>query len=109
MKTEVASPPQSPEQPSDAIWRGLIIDGRGISLEEAFWPRILSEDGSVVYGHYDATSDFLQDKGPVKYVKTMSEAKSCGRLSSPALDVKAQKAAGEYGADLVIQRLTPKK
>ena len=107
-KTE-GSTPTAVEQPADAKWKGLIVDGRGIELEEAFWPRILSEDGSVVYGNYDATSDFLQDRGPVKYVSSLAAANNSERISSPVLSIKALKTAGQYKADLVISEDDAKK
>ncbi len=92
--------------PADAPWKGLIVDARGLSAEEAFWPRLLDEKGEVVYGNYDATSDFLQDKGPVKYVTSLSAAHSCGRVDSPAYKAKAKKTAGQYSADLVLSQKT---
>ena len=108
-KAEGETSPTPIEQPADAKWKGLIVDGRGIELEEAFWPRILAEDGSVVYGNYDATSDFLQDKGPVKYVNSLAAANNSERVSSPVLSIKALKTAGKYKADLVISKADAEK
>ncbi len=81
---------------------GVIVDATGLGADRALWPRLLGEDGKVLYGNFDLSDDFLYDEGAVQYAASVEEARTLGRAGDRPLVVKARRTDGAYKADLVL-------
>jgi TolB-like protein len=91
--------PESPRPPierpdnilDDSPYTGLIIDARDFRLQRAMGPRILDEDGHVLYPDpkHVPDLDYLEDHGMASYVAHESEATRAGKhpLIVRAIDV----------------------
>lgn len=69
-------PPTSPTdtQPKPGEYTGIIVDVRGIAdIQPAILPKIISEDGEIVYEASQVGKDVLQTQGMVEYVRETQE------------------------------------
>lgn len=82
---------------------GLVIDARGLTLNRAMGPRILDEDGNVLYPDRKNVPEMsvLQDQGMVAYVR---DAAVTPRSGKEPLIVAALAVAGAGRDDLVVSR-----
>jgi TolB-like protein len=80
---------------------GLIVDARGLSLSRDMSPRVLDEDGRIVYPDTRnlPSYDQLLDRGLASYYTDPRDAVRCG--SSP-LTVRALSVAGAARTDVVV-------
>jgi hypothetical protein len=67
---------------------GIIIDGTGLGLRPAMSPRILNQDGSVVYGPSQYSRDYAASNGVVGYAKTLDQAKNDPRVQGNPLIIR---------------------
>jgi len=81
---------------------GLIIDARGLKVMPALAPRILDEDGKVVYGADILDQKVLEQKGVLAYYKDLAAARKSSRAGSKPLVVKALRLAEGSHTDVVI-------
>jgi hypothetical protein len=96
-----ADHPQAPE--STANVTGLVLDARGLNLVSAMVPRILAEDGQVIYGPGQVNRESaVQNGGLVAYEKTLQAAYQNDRVGNAPLTVKAVSGQGTYRANAVI-------
>ena len=88
----------APERPT-----GLVIDARGFSVNRAMGPRILDEDGNVLYPDRKNVPEMsvLQDRGMVAYV---FDVRGTPRSGKDPLVVTALSVAGAGRDDLVVSR-----
>lgn len=88
----------APERPT-----GLVIDARGLSLNRAMGPRILDEDGAVLYPDPKNVPEMsvLQDRGMAAYVPDLAGASRSGK---EPLVVTALCVAGAGRDDVVVPR-----
>jgi hypothetical protein len=87
---------------------GLILDARGLELQRTMGPRIVDEDGQVLYpdpNHVPGMS-VLQDHGMAAYVKDGQEAPRSGPRP---LIVPTVAVTGPANVDLVISRETARR
>lgn len=84
-----------------AAYTGLILDASDLKVERSMSPRILDEEGQVVYPDpkHLPDIDYVQDHGMMNYDSSVETAKRAG--SSPLI-VKALKTAGYAGSDIVV-------
>lgn len=86
-------------------YTGLLIDARDLALERTMSPRILDEDGNVLYpnpGHVPSI-DYLEDRGMASYD---SSEESARRAGSHPLVARAMDVAGAGHDDLVVSNET---
>ncbi len=69
-----------PVQVMDEKYSGLIIDAEGLKIERSMSPRILDEDGNVVYPDqaYIPDPDTVLDKGILDYSSSLEKSKRAG-------------------------------
>lgn len=86
-------------------YSGLIIELGELKVERSMCPRILDEDGEVVYPDPDHLPDidFVQDHGMLTYDKSLETAKRAGK--SPLI-VQATGVAGKARTDIVVSKET---
>lgn len=87
------------------VYTGLIIDARGLGLKPAMNPKVLSENGALVYGmdrRIMEDKKFVIKQGLVAYVRTMEKAKELKRIGKNPFVVRATGVAGQFKTDVVI-------
>ncbi|UCD37400.1 MAG: LPP20 family lipoprotein [Fidelibacterota bacterium] len=96
-----ATPAVAPEVAGQPI-TGLIIDTRGLAVKPSMSPRILSQDGTVLYGPGKYPRDFAVTQGVVGYHKDIEAAKRDARVAGNPLTVKGTGTTGTLGTDVMI-------
>ncbi len=84
------------------VYSGLVIDAQGLLLNEALNPKILMEDGRLVYGSEWMDPAIVGKESVVGYVRGVKAAQTHSRVISNPLVVKAIRVAGDNKTDLVI-------
>ena len=90
------------EEKEDLVYSGLVVMAKGLNLQESLQPKILMEDGRVVYGAEWVTNDIAHGQGLVGYVKGAEQAREHHRVTATPFEVTALKVTGENNTDLVI-------
>ena len=89
--------------PSDSqLYSGLIVDAKGLDIQPAMAPRIVSEEGEEVYGTKYVSRKYAIDIGMAGYGKSINRARMNARVSDNPLIVKAVDASGPNQTDLVV-------
>ncbi|MCZ6801906.1 MAG: hypothetical protein O7F12_15600, partial [Nitrospirae bacterium] len=91
-----------PLKSHDLVYTGLIIDAQGLSVREALSPKVLMEDGRLVYGSEWIDQEIVKKENVVGYVRGVKAAKMNSRVISKPLVVKAIRVVGENKTDFVI-------
>lgn len=101
-----ADAPAHPYVPSRPF-TGLVIDARGLDLRPSMAPRILSDDGQVIYSAGGVDRRYAAQMGVVGYDRDLERAGKSDRLGGAEarpLVLRAQKADGPYRADALLAR-----
>jgi TolB-like protein len=87
------------------VYTGLVLDARDLPLQRAMGPRILDQDGQVLYPDPKNVPDtgYLEDKGMAAYIQ---EGQDALRSGSRPLVVHAIQVAGPAREDLVVDNET---
>ncbi len=96
--------PQIPQAPKDMEYTGLIVDAVGLSVQECLNPKIVMEDGQVVYSQGFVDSNILANHHVAGYVKGLDEARRHDRVTANPLMIKALALAEGSHTDLVIHQ-----
>ena len=94
---------------SQAVHTGLIFDARSSSFLPSASVKILDEDGREVYGSAYVSKEWAEKQGIVGYAKTLEDAKANQRVAGNPMVIKAMKATGPNGKDLVISNEDARK
>ena len=84
------------------IFTGLIIDARGLKVQPAMAPKILTPDGVEVYGTGFVSREYAVEMGIAGYAKNIEQAKNDDRVKPNPLIVKAIGVTGPNKTDIVI-------
>ena len=93
---------QTTTPPTSGGVTGIIIDASGLGLRPAMSPRILDQNGSVLYGPSQYSRDYAASNGVVGYAKSLEQAKSDIRVQGNPLVLRASSASGSASADVII-------
>ena len=88
--------------PTTSAVTGLIIDVRGLGLRPAMSPRVLDQNGGVVYGPGNYTREYAIKNGVVGYAKGLDKASADDRVKGNPLVIKGVSTSGANKADIVI-------
>jgi hypothetical protein len=97
-----APAPAAPAAPRPGTVTGLIIDARGLGLRPAMSPKVLDQNGGVVYGPGNFTREFAVKFGVAGYSKNLEQAQQDPRVVGNPLVVKGVSVQGANKADLVL-------
>jgi len=89
-------------EPEVAVYTGLVIDARGISVRPAMAPKILSENGQEVYGSAFVSREFAVQQGMSGYAKVLTAAQSNPRVTNNPLTVKGLRTDGPGRSDIIV-------
>lgn len=105
----VAAPMAAGSAPADAVSApttgavtGLIVDARGLGIRPAMSPRLLDQNGGVVYGPKNYTREYAVSNGVAGYSKTVESAQQDQRVVGNPLIIKAVAATGNNKTDVVV-------
>ena len=84
------------------VYTGLIVDAQGLDVKEAMSPKLLMEDGRVVYGSEWVDPAVHQQQTIVGYINGIPNAKTHERVISTPFVVKALRVDANNPSDLVI-------
>ena len=87
---------------ASGVFTGLLIDARGTEISPALSPKVLNEDGDVIYGFADVDREFSLEQGMMGYLKDPQAARSNERIKDRPFEIKALHSSGKNNADLVI-------
>ena len=87
---------------ASGVFTGLLIDARGTEVSPALSPKVLNEDGDVIYGFADVDRQFSLEQGMIGYLKDPKAARSNERIKDRPFEIKALHSSGKNNADLVI-------
>ena len=94
--------PAAPAAPRPGTVTGLIVDARGLGLRPAMSPKIVDQNGGVVYGPGNFTREFAVKFGVAGYSKNLEQAQQDPRVVGNPLVVKGVGVQGANKADLVL-------
>ena len=97
-----APAPAAPAAPRPGTVTGLIVDARGLGLRPAMSPKIVDQNGGVVYGPGNFTREFAVKFGVAGYSKNLEQAQQDPRVVGNPLVVKGVGVQGANKADLVL-------
>ena len=81
---------------------GLVVDCRGFKVETSLAPRIVDEDGKVVYGSAYVSRDYAIKRGMAGYLKDLESALSHSRIGPKPFVFKGLRTAKTGLSDIVI-------
>ena len=86
-------------------YTGVLIDARGLDLQPSMSPRILSEEGRIIYGAATVDRSYATQYGIIGYDKDIDRALKSDRLGGETANpfvVKAVRTSGLYSNDAVL-------
>ncbi|HIB58243.1 MAG TPA: hypothetical protein EYO41_03350 [Candidatus Marinimicrobia bacterium] len=98
----VAPPSAGTSAPISGSTTGLIIDARGVGARPAMSPKILDQNGGVVYGPSSFTREYAIKYGVAGYSKDIEAAKSDPRVVGNPMVVRGIGVQGMNGTDIVV-------
>ena len=98
----VAPPSAGTSAPTSGSTTGLIIDARGVGARPAMSPKILDQNGGVVYGPSSFTREYAIKYGVAGYSKDIEAAKSDPRVVGNPMVVRGIGVQGMNGTDIVV-------
>ena len=99
---EAAPPVVEQKSQKVLVYTGLVVDAQGLDVKQAMAPKLLMEDGRVVYGSEWVDPEVVKQQTVVGYVNGIPNAKSHQRVISTPLVVKALRVDAANPSDLVI-------
>ncbi len=81
---------------------GLVVDCRGFKIKTALAPRIVDEDGKVVYGSVYVSRDYAIKRGMAGYFKDVESALNHPRIGPRPFVFKGLRTAKTGPSDIVI-------
>lgn len=96
------SPSTTPPTAATSAYTGIIVDARGLGVRPALAPRLLDQNGGVVYGPGNYTREYAITNGVAGYSKSLEAAREDMRVKGNPLIVKAVSVSGANKADVVV-------
>ena len=94
--------PTTEAAPTTTSVTGLIIDARGLGVRPAMSPRLLDQNGGVVYGPANYTRQYAITNGVAGYSKSLKTAQNDPRVKGNPLIIKGVAANGTNKVDIVV-------
>ncbi|MEE2876229.1 MAG: hypothetical protein VX822_00390 [Candidatus Neomarinimicrobiota bacterium] len=92
----------APAAPRPGTVTGLIVDARGLGLRPAMSPKIVDQNGGIVYGPGNFTREYAVKFGVAGYSKDLEQAQQNPRVTGNPLVIKGIGIQGANSADLVL-------
>lgn len=107
--TALFMPPPAPgtapaASPLGPIYTGVVIDARGLDLRPALFPRLVDEQGRVLYAPEEVDPEAARQHGYVIYARVYDQGPGQTRVGERPLVLRAQRVASATRVDLVLAR-----
>ncbi|MDP6456254.1 MAG: hypothetical protein QF669_02180 [Candidatus Marinimicrobia bacterium] len=102
-KEPVYEPSTTPPPPPAKPYTGLVIDLRGNKIVPSMAPKIVTVDGSVLYGMRTVSRQYATSMGVVGYIKKIDNPQSMIRIGDNPLVLKAKGTSGTTPSDAVVE------
>lgn len=90
------------EASSKEEWTGLIVDARSLGLRPSLVPKLITEDGVVVYGAQSVDFDDAVKQGLVGYARDVDAATRHLRVTDDPILIKGVKSYGAKNSDVIV-------
>jgi hypothetical protein len=90
-------------------YTGVLIDARGVDMNTALFPKIVNEEGHVVYGPEFFVATYAAERGPAGYYNSTANALADDRVGYNPLRINAIRSAGKNNTVLVIANLDARR
>ena len=97
------------EESNVTSYTGILIDARGVDLNPALFPRVVNEDGRVVYGPEFLIATYAEERGSVGYYNSLPPALADDRVGYNPLRINAVRSAGRNNTNLVVANSDARK
>jgi len=94
--------PEEKLPPLDEEYSGVIIDAGGLGGRPAMVPRVVTENGQVVYGEAKVGANYMIREGMTGYAGSVEKAQAQKRVGSNPLVVKALRVEGSNKSTVVV-------
>lgn len=101
-KINIISLPSPPAKPAVGSYSSLIIDATKSKVQPVIHPKIIAEDGNIIYSIFNLNIDSAVKKGIVDYTDSLENAKKSTRAGSKPLIINAISSAGTYSGDIIV-------
>lgn len=92
----------SAPEPTVEKFTGLIVDATGLGASPAMLPKIVSQDGNILYGTGEIMRDYVVQMGLMGYQNSVAKARGQDRVGANPLVVKAVAVSGKSKCDYVV-------
>ena len=93
---------KSAEALGEPVYTGMVVDARGLQAKPAMSPKVLDENGKVVYGTLIVNKDYAVKDGICGYSRGLEQAQSNQRVANNPVVVKGIRAEGAAQSDIII-------
>jgi hypothetical protein len=94
----------APAPVEDTIYTGLIIDAIGMGANPAMLPKIMAENGRVIFGTGKIDRNYVIKYGLMGYQRDLTNAKRLDRVGGNPLVVSPVSISGKNRADFVVSQ-----
>ena len=98
----VYKPASAPPPPPAKPYTGLVIDFRGKKVIPSMAPKIVTEDGAILYGMNKVSRQYASSMGVVGYIKKIDNPQTMIRVGENPLVVKAKGGTGSIPSDALV-------
>jgi hypothetical protein len=103
-EAEVVQTRYLPQGTTSGVYTGIVIDARGLALQPALFPRILDEDGQVLYAPESVQAEVAMQRGYVAYTRVIDSSQVESRVGKNPLLLRARSAAGPGRVNVIMSR-----
>lgn len=90
-------------------YTGIIVDCRGLGMDPAMSPAIVSQNGGELYlGQLEVKPEFVINEGIVGYAHSLLQARQYKRVGNKPLIIKGMSAVGNFHTDVQISEADTK-
>ena len=97
-QTRTVDPPKAP-------YTGLVIDLKGKAVMPSMMPKIISEDGALLYGMSKVSRQYATNMGVVGYIKDLNNPQSATRIGNNPLIITGKDLTGANPCDALISNV----
>jgi hypothetical protein len=101
---EVVAASAPAAEATSGVYTGIVIDARGLALQPALFPRILDEDGQVLYAPESVQAEVAMQQGYVAYTSVMDSPLVESRVGKNPLLLRARRTAGPARVNVIMSR-----
>jgi hypothetical protein len=92
------------EPAGDVVHTGIIIDARGLAIQQALFPQIFDEEGRVLYAPVRVRAESAQQGGFMVYAAALNSPQIEPRVGKNPLVVRARRVADRGRVNLIIHQ-----